>query len=122
MSYLVDLAAVDPKPIWAGVRARIVQGERVTMAVVEIEPGGVVPEHHHANEQVGMVVQGRVTFQVGEEARQLEVGGTWRIPRGTPHQVVAGEQGAVVVDIFSPPRADWEPIAAETGHRPLWPS
>jgi quercetin dioxygenase-like cupin family protein len=121
MSNLQDLESVGPKPIWEGVTARMVEGDRITMAVVELAPGGEVPEHRHEHEQIGMVIQGRVTFTVGEETGELGPGGTWRIPSDTPHQVAVGEEGAVVIDIFSPPRTDWQQIDPEAVRRPLWP-
>lgn len=121
MSNLEDLADLAVKPIWDGVIARMVHGDRITMAIVEIAPDGVVPENRHENEQVGVLIRGRLTFTVGEETRTLEPGGTWRIPSGVPHRVVAGEEGAVVVDIFSPPRADWQRLESEPARPPAWP-
>ena len=35
-----DLASVPPQQLWAGYLARAVHGEQLTLAVVEIEPGG----------------------------------------------------------------------------------
>jgi hypothetical protein len=34
-------------------------------------------------------------------------GGTWRILGDVPHEVTVGPDGAVVIDVFSPPREDW---------------
>lgn len=121
MSNLQDIAALAPKPIWDGVTARVVEGERVSMALVELEPGGLVPEHHHENEQLGLVVEGEVSFRVGGEERTLGPGGTWRIASDVPHSVRAGADGAVVVDVFSPVRHDWRALDEEPATRPRWP-
>ena len=94
-SNLVDLADLPPIPVWEGVIARRVQGERLTLAVVELAPNAIVPEHRHPNEQNGLVIQGRVLFRCGDEERELGPGGTWRILGGVPHSVVAGPDGAV---------------------------
>ena len=64
-----DLASIPPQQLWPGYRARAVHGERLTLAVVEIEPGAELPEHRHVNEQFGMVLQGELNFRVGEEER-----------------------------------------------------
>ena len=61
-------------------------GERITLAVVELDPDAVVAEHAHENEQLGIVLQGRMSFRVGEETRELGPGGTWTIPANTPHE------------------------------------
>ena len=109
MSYLVDLDAVPPVDVWGeAARARSVNGERLTLALVELAPNAVVPEHRHENEQMGMVVSGSVTFTVDGETRTLGPGGTWRIPSTLPHDVVTGPEGALVVDVFAPGRDDWE--------------
>jgi quercetin dioxygenase-like cupin family protein len=122
MTNLAQLQELAPKPIWDRVAARFVQGEHITMAVVELEPGSVVPEHHHPNEQLGIVLHGSLTFRVGDETKQLGPGGTWRILGDVPHQASAGEHGAVVIDVFTPIRSDWERIEDDPIRPPLWPS
>jgi len=99
----------------------LLHGQRLTLAVVEVEPGAVPPEHRHDNEQFGMVVQGSVIFRVGGEERSLGAGGIWRIPLDTPHSVTAGDAGAVVIDIFSPAREDWTAHERLTPRQPSWP-
>lgn len=111
MSYLVDLDDVRPVEVWGEtVRGRSVDGERVTLALVELAPDAIVPEHRHENEQMGMVVRGSITFTVGGETRRLGPGGTWRIPSNAIHDAVAGPAGALVVDIFAPARTDWDDL------------
>src|SRR5437762_6923320 len=101
MTNLADLAELTPIQVWDGVVARRVQGERLTLAVVELAPDSIVPEHRHPNEQCGLVIEGQVTFRIGEEERNLGPGGTWRITSDTPHSVVTGPHGAVVIDVFA---------------------
>lgn len=121
MSAFDDLAAMAPLRIWEGVAARAVHGEESTVAVVELDPESLVPEHRHANEQLGLVISGSLTFRVGGETRELGPGSTWRIPGGVPHEVRAGAEGAVVVDVFAPPRADWVAIDRDDPRAPRWP-
>ena len=108
MKSLRDIAEVGPRDIWEGVTARAVEGERLTMALVELEPNAVVPEHRHENEQVGIMLQGSGTFRVGDETMEIRPGSTWRILSNVPHQLDVGPDGAVVIDIFAPVRADWQ--------------
>ena len=96
MGALDDLGELAPFRIWDGVVARAVDGERVGFAVVELEPSAVVPEHSHDNEQLGMVLSGSVSFRVGDE-------------------------GAVVIDVFAPVRADWQALDRLAAEPPLWP-
>jgi quercetin dioxygenase-like cupin family protein len=122
MSNLVDIADAPLLEVWGEtVRARRIQGERITLAVVELVPGAVVPEHHHESEQLGMVITGEMHFTLDGETRVLGPGGTWRILSGRPHGVVAGPDGAVVLDIFSPVRSDWDDLPTVAGATPRWP-
>ena len=119
-SNLVDLADHEPIHVWEGVIARRVQGERITLAVVELAPNAIVPEHRHPNEQNGMVIQGHVRFRCGDEERELGPGGTWRILGDVPHSVVTGPDGAVVIDVFTPIRDDWDSLDV-LDQPPVWP-
>ena len=88
MGALEDLAALQPIKVWEGVIARSVEGERMNLAVVELEPSSVVPEHSHDNEQLGIVLHGSLSFRIGDEVRDLEAGGTYRIAPNVPHEVL----------------------------------
>ena len=118
---LDDIAGMQLMQVWNGVVARTVRGERLSLAVVELEPNAVVPEHSHENEQLGLVLSGTVSFRVGTETRELGPGGTWRIPSNTPHEVHTGPEGAVVVDVFAPVRADWDELERLEPRAPAWP-
>jgi quercetin dioxygenase-like cupin family protein len=116
-----DLAALPPLPIWNGVVARAVESERLTLSVVELDPDAVIPEHAHENEQVGLLLTGSMRFRVGDETREAVPGTTWTIPGNVPHDVVVGPEGAVVVEVFAPPRDDWQAIALDEPRPPRWP-
>ena len=125
MTNLADLGDLTPILVWDGVVARRIQGEQLTMAVVELGPDAIVPSHRHANEQCGLVIEGEVTFRIADEERVLGPGGMWRIIGDTPHSVVTGPEGAVVVDVFAPARHDWDdrPIVGTPESPPelVWP-
>jgi quercetin dioxygenase-like cupin family protein len=107
MSAFDDLPSIPPQVLADGYLARVVHGEELTLAVVEIAPGAELPEHRHVNEQFGLVIEGSVIFRIGDETRSIEPGGIWRIPSQTPHAVTGGDAGAVVIDVFTPVRDDW---------------
>lgn len=118
---LTDLADIPPFQVFTGVRVRRVEGELVTLAVVQLEPNAVVPEHRHPNEQHGMVITGQMDFRIGSERRTLGPGGTWRILADVPHEAHAGPDGAIVIDVFAPIRSDWDALPMETPEQPPWP-
>jgi len=120
-SPFADLEGLDAQRIWDGVVVRVVEGERTTLAVIELDPDCLVPEHSHDNEQLGVLVAGLLEFRIGDETRRVGPGGTWSIPANVPHQVQAGPEGAVAVEAFVPPRSDWAALE-RLESRPLrWP-
>jgi quercetin dioxygenase-like cupin family protein len=118
MSRFEGVADLAPQLIWEGVTARAVHAERLTLALVELEPGSVVPEHAHDNEQVGIMVEGSFEMRVGGETRELRRGDTWSIPPDEPHEVHVGPEGAVVVEVWVPGRDDWKTIERQPPNEP----
>ena len=88
-----------------GVFAEVLMGERLNINVVTIEPGAVAPAHAHDEEQMGYIVSGSCDFFDDERTERLGPGDTYHAPPGATHGARAHEQGCVIVDVFSPPRA-----------------
>ena len=122
MGRLVDLGSIAPFEVWgADIVARKLEGERITMSVVELAPGSVLPIHAHPAEQLGICIRGEMTFTIGDETRTLGAGGTWCIPADVPHGATIGPNGAIAIDVFSPTRDDWQqPLLAL--RPPVWPA
>lgn len=121
MSVFGSVGGFRPYKIWDGAVARAVTGERITMAVVDLEPDLAVPEHHHGNEQLGFVLKGSVTMTIAGESRSLRAGETYAIAPEVPHSATAGPEGATVVDVFSPVREDWEQLERLEPSPGAWP-
>ena len=121
MTDLTDLSEIAPIQVWERIRARRVEGDQITLVVVELDPDAVVPEHRHPSEQNGLVIKGEMTFRIGTEERKLGPGGTWRILGNVPHSAQAGPEGAVVIDVFSPIRSDWDALPQLEPTKPVWP-
>jgi quercetin dioxygenase-like cupin family protein len=116
-----DLGGIPPIELFPGLVARAIHAEQLTLAVVEIDPDAPLPEHHHANEQLGIVLTGSLVLRVGDEEQELGPGSTWRIPSNVPHAGRGGRAGAVVIDVFSPPREDWQALEPQPARSPRWP-
>ncbi len=92
-----------------GVTTRIFAGEHAMLSVVTIAPNAEGVMHHHPEEQWGVLLEGSaVRFQGGEEIHGHAKGDFWRTPGNVPHTMHAGPDGARVLDIFSPPRAEYK--------------
>ena len=120
LSAFEETGKQQPQKIWEGVAGRAIHGEGLTLGLIELEAGSVVPEHSHENEQLGIMISGSVQFRVGDETRELGPGDTWSIPANTPHEVHTGPEGAIMIDVFAPVREDWKPLE-RFDRAPLWP-
>ena len=116
-----SLRTISPHRLTDGILARAVEGERVTMAVVQLDPNAVSPAHHHENEQLGFVIAGSMVMRIGTEERELNAGDTYNIPSDVSHDAVAGPDGATVVDVFVPVREDWKKLDRLDPTSPRWP-
>lgn len=119
---LLNSDGTAPISVWQGVIVRAVHGERLTVAIAELEPDILVPEHRHENEQVGVVVSGSATFTTDDETLELHPGGTYRLGSDVPHEVKAGPKGAVFVECFAPGRTDWQELAPSPHAVTHWPA
>ena len=122
MSTFDHVDTIPPQQIWDGIVSRAVHGNEMTLTLLELEPNFEVPEHSHANEQLGILIEGFVTFRIGDETEDVRPGGTWRILGHVPHSVKTGPDGAVIVEAFSPPRRDdWAAIEPQEPRLAHWP-
>lgn len=102
-----------------GFRRRVVTGEHLQMCFWRIQGGatGSFLHHHVENEQLGMVMRGKLDFRIGddgdsEERVVLGAGEAYLAPRSVWHgdSVFIGDDEydeCWILDVFSPPRADF---------------
>lgn len=86
-----------------GCHGRFVHSETMTHAYWRIEAGAVVPEHHHAQEQVVNVLEGELEFVLDGAPHRLGPGDILVVPSEVPHSARAITK-CRVLDVFSPPR------------------
>ena len=121
MSAFQPLASLRPIKLADGIIARAVNGERMTVALVDLAPNAISPEHHHENEQLGFIVRGSMTMRIGDEVLALHAGDTYVIPSHVEHGAAAGPEGCTVSDVFVPIREDWETKERLDPTTPDWP-
>ena len=90
-----------------GINTRIFPGEQAMISVVRIDPNAVGAIHSHSQEQWGLMLEGSaIRIQDGEKI-PVQKGDFWLSPGGIEHGVIGGPSGAVILDIFSPPRDEY---------------
>jgi quercetin dioxygenase-like cupin family protein len=91
-----------------GLSTRIFVGDQAMLSVVRLEPNSQGAMHSHPEEQWGVLLEGECTRIQGGEEVSMKAGDFWRTPGGVEHTVFTGEEGATVLDIFSPPRDEYK--------------
>ena len=90
-----------------GLAAHIFAGEGAMLSIVTVAPNAAGTLHAHPEEQWGVLLEGTAVRVQGGEEIAVSKGDFWRTPGGVPHTLRAGPEGARVLDIFSPPRAEY---------------
>jgi unsaturated pyranuronate lyase len=121
MTAFEHLSNLRPHMLRDGIKARAVNGGRLTMAVIDLEPNAISPEHRHENEQLGFIIAGTMIMRIGSEKRELRPGDTYSIPPNIPHEAIAGPDGCTATDIFAPVRADWADLKRGEPAPGNWP-
>jgi len=95
--------------IFKGILGRVIfSSKNVMFLLVEIEPRGVVPEHSHPHEQMGVCLKGKAEFRSGEESVIVDEGTFYWIKPGEKHSVISlVDEVSVFLDVFNPPREDY---------------
>jgi len=98
-----------------GLTTHIFSGEQAMLSVVAIAPHAEGVMHHHPEEQWGVLLEGSAVRIQGGEEIPVKPGDFWRTPGNVPHTMRAGPDGAQVLDIFSPPRAEYKKAGSGFG-------
>ena len=106
-SYFVSRDQCSRHQIFPGVNIFTTAGQQAMLSLVEFEPRAVVEPHSHPHEQLGMLLEGELTFTIGGETRTLQPGEMWRIPGHVVHSAVAGDKPVKALDVFHPVREDY---------------
>ena len=82
--------------------------ERTMLTYFEIEPRSRFQTHSHASEQITMVLDGELFFEVAGGMEVLvRAGEVIAIPANAPHAAWTGDRRARAVDSWSPVRLDF---------------
>jgi quercetin dioxygenase-like cupin family protein len=107
-----QLPPFSPAP---GIEVQPVIGESLMTCWIAMEPGAIVAEHSHVNEQLGVVVEGSVSITAAGETREMVVGDAYVVPTDLAHSGIAGADGVLLVETFVPIREEyakaWRAIA-----------
>ena len=80
-----------------------VEADQFVMGHVTVEPGGGIPAHEHAQEEVYYILSGTATMMVDGNIKQLAAGTTVHLPPGTLHELTNNtEEQVILLFVYAP--------------------
>lgn len=101
----VDVTAIEPMAVIAGLTFRPVAGETSLVNFVDYEPQSEAPLHRHAEEQIVLILDGQLEFTIDGRSRLMQPGDMAVIPPWVPHGAITREWTCRQIDIFTPARS-----------------
>ena len=98
--------AIEREQMNALVVRQALHGTKMTIARLELKAGALVPTHHHVNEQMTVLISGKLRFIFPEKTMDVVGGEVMEIAPNLPHSVEALED-SIAIDVFNPVREDW---------------
>ena len=105
MKYTLD--SVNSREIFPGLDAKFIHSNNMTVSIVKIKDGAVVPEHAHPHEQITIMQEGNLEINLKGEDYLLTNGDILVIPSSELHSAKA-LSNCTVIDIFNPVREDFK--------------
>ena len=100
----VNLDSISPVEFVPGLGFRPVLGQRAMTNFVSFAPGTVAPNHVHEEEQIVIILDGEMFFDLDGDVRTMRKGDVAVIPAWVPHGAWTVDTHCQEVDVFCPPR------------------
>jgi quercetin dioxygenase-like cupin family protein len=96
----------EPVP---GVTISIIgNGIHASLCYIVINPGSIVDWHSHPNEQMGTLISGKGELSTPDRTVKATIGAAWKLAPNEEHKfVTTGDEPAIIIEAFSPPRTDY---------------
>jgi quercetin dioxygenase-like cupin family protein len=93
---------------YPGIQRTTRDGAHATIVEYRFAPGASFPRHHHTQEQVTIVLEGRVELECEGERQILEAGDWVCTEGGERHGISVHDAPAHFLIVIAPPRAQGE--------------
>lgn len=107
-----------------GANSRIISGYGMQMSFLRMDAGSFFAHHIHPEEQVMVVFRGGIDEIILDQVVQMKKGDILDLPSGLVHGGTIGPLGCDVLDVFFPPRTDYETFrtARQDGYNAIIPA
>jgi len=100
----VTIDEITPAEFAPGLTFRPVLGQREMANFVNYAPGAEAPRHVHEEEQMVIVIDGELHFDLDGDVRTMARGDVAVIPPWVPHGAWTTDSSCLQIDVFCPPR------------------
>lgn len=107
-SRVVRVSDVPVVNLMPGANSHIVAGTRMTLSFVTLEADRYYPIHSHPHEQMVIVLKGEIDAVVEGYRYRVREGEVVPISGGVAHGTYTLGQQCVILEVFSPARAEFE--------------
>lgn len=102
----IDWSDVPVEDAGNGIARQAVHGERSSVVRYVYPAGSVFQTHAHAEEQVTVVLSGRIVFTTPDGEVEVGAGGSLVVPPNVPHGArVVGPEPVESINVLAPRRA-----------------
>lgn len=102
------ITQVEDIPLVTPAEVRVLaEGTEMILLEVNMPPHQASPPHVHGHESVGYLVSGQAETVIGGVKHVLNPGDGFRHPPGVEHSMTALDEGAVWLEVKSPPVRTW---------------
>jgi quercetin dioxygenase-like cupin family protein len=84
-NYFNCLKELKPKQPVKGITVRSVYLDNVMLTYMEFEPGSIIPEHKHPQEQITLILKGGMEMTVGKTKKTVKEGDIISVPSNVIH-------------------------------------
>jgi hypothetical protein len=101
-----NILNIPVKWLTEGVTGHYVHGGRMSLGLVELKQGSIVPLHSHPHEQITFILSGKLQMEIGGKTLVLEPNMYHLIPGDVIHSALALTDCSLI-DAFQPVREDY---------------
>jgi quercetin dioxygenase-like cupin family protein len=102
-----NIKQLPAKELAPGLTGYYTHGSRMTLGLVEIKAGSVLPKHQHEHEQITYMIEGQLDMNIDGVDYSLTPGSYHVIPSNVWHGATAITD-CKLIDVFSPVREEYK--------------
>ena len=102
-----EIKNINPKQLTDGITGYYAHGKQMSLGLVELKAGSIVPMHQHVHEQITYILEGQLDMNIDGVPHTLTAGSFYVIPSNVWHGAIA-VTACKLIDVFAPVREEYK--------------